>query len=178
MRTPNVVVSGTPGVGKTTFCEELSQSLGDAFIHINVAKDIEAEKLYSVFDDTLHCSVFDDAKVNEYVEELVESRPQGGLIIDFHSVDFMSPHCVDRGIVLRANTDVLYDRLLARGYSEEKVRGNVEAEIFEVCLNEVRSLLEIDEPRDERFKLLQLLNNNVDDLECNVQASVEFVNAC
>ena len=46
--------------------------------------------------------------------------------------------------MLRAKTDVLFDRLTERGYSEKKRGENLEAEIMQVVLDEARESYEED----------------------------------
>lgn len=43
-KTPNILVTGTPGTGKTTFCQLLNQSLN--FQYLPVGQLIKENKLY------------------------------------------------------------------------------------------------------------------------------------
>lgn len=62
---PNIVVTGTPGVGKTTMCEQLAQSTGLKHLSINdVVKD---KACHEGWDDELKTWIVDEDKV---------SRPQ------------------------------------------------------------------------------------------------------
>ena len=58
----------------------------------------------------------------------------GGVIVDFHSVDFFPEDWFDLILVLRTDNSVLYERLEQRGYSQKKVQENIEAEIMQVGL--------------------------------------------
>ena len=62
MRTsPNVIVTGTPGVGKTVHCEQLAQDTGLRHLSINqVAKDRDC---FESYDDELKSWVIDEDKV-------------------------------------------------------------------------------------------------------------------
>jgi Predicted nucleotide kinase (related to CMP and AMP kinases) len=62
MRTaPNVIVTGTPGVGKTVHCEQLAQDLGLKHLSVNqVAKDRDC---YEEYDEERKSWVVDDDKV-------------------------------------------------------------------------------------------------------------------
>ena len=55
------------------------------------------------------------------------------VIFEGHLAHFMD---VDSVIVLRCHPDVMKGRLEARGYSEEKVRENIQAEVLDVILFE------------------------------------------
>lgn len=59
--TPNVIITGTPGVGKTVHCEQLAQDTGLRHLSINqVAKDRDCHESY---DDELGSWVIDEDKV-------------------------------------------------------------------------------------------------------------------
>ena len=62
MRTlPNIIVTGTPGVGKTTHCEQLAQSTGLKHLEINkVVKERDCEEGY---DEELKSTIVDEDKV-------------------------------------------------------------------------------------------------------------------
>lgn len=62
MRTsPNVIITGTPGVGKTVHCEQLAQDTGLRYLSINqVAKDRDC---FETYDDELDTWVVDEDKV-------------------------------------------------------------------------------------------------------------------
>ena len=134
---PNILITGTPGTGKSTLstllCHQLNQSLQSLplqFTHIELSKTINQLKLYKEWDYELNCSVFDDDMVNDYLEPLMA---KGGIIIDFHSSDFFPERFFDFVFILRTDNTILYDRLTARGYPESKVQLNVECEILETC---------------------------------------------
>ncbi len=46
-RRPNVLVTGTPGVGKTTFCDGLAEASG--LTHLELGKLIREKQLYREF---------------------------------------------------------------------------------------------------------------------------------
>ena len=74
MRTsPNVIITGTPGVGKTVHCEQLAQDTGLRHLSINqVAKD---RGCYDTYDQELQTWIVDEDKVR-VVERLNYPGPQ------------------------------------------------------------------------------------------------------
>jgi len=156
-------VVGTPGVGKTTFCESLATATG--MTHVEVAKAISTWKLYREWDDELNCSIFDKDLVLDHLEADFD---RGNKIFDFHSCDFFPIDSVDCVVVLRAETHVLYDRLKLRNYSDKKIQQNVDCEIFQVLLDEAR------ETFDEAI-VVELSSNTLDDLERNVEDITEKI---
>jgi adenylate kinase len=63
MRTcPNIIITGTPGVGKTVHCEQLAQDTGLRHLSINqIAKD---RGCYDTYDEELKTWVVDEDKVS------------------------------------------------------------------------------------------------------------------
>lgn len=64
MRTqPNIIVTGTPGVGKTTHCETLAQNTGLKHLSIN---DIVKERgCHDGFDEVFKSWIVDEDKVRQ-----------------------------------------------------------------------------------------------------------------
>lgn len=164
-RRPNILVTGTPGVGKTTFSQQLAEDLD--FEHINVAKLISDESLYQEWDDELNCSIFDEERVADRLEELLAP---GGKVVDFHSCGFMHPSWFGLVFVLRAETHVLYDRLAERKYTEKKIQENVQSEIFQVLLEEA-----VETFGEE--KVTELQSNTMDDLTANLAKAAQQLEA-
>ncbi|MCK4475667.1 MAG: adenylate kinase family protein [Methanophagales archaeon] len=132
-------ITGTPGTGKTSVCK--SKALGLEFMDLN--KVIEEKGFYTGVDNERGCFIADLDKLKEYVkEEKEEKRGQkkGGnllMVIESHLAHFLEP---DVAIVLRANPLLLADRLKKRGFSVQKIRENVEAEMLDVILAEAVEL--------------------------------------
>lgn len=59
--TPNVLVTGTPGTGKTTFSGMLAEAVG--FRHINVGDWVKERQLHTGWDDEHQCFTLDEDKV-------------------------------------------------------------------------------------------------------------------
>jgi adenylate kinase len=58
---PNIIITGTPGVGKTTHCESLAERTGLRHISVNqVVKDKECHEGWS---DEFHSFMVDEDKV-------------------------------------------------------------------------------------------------------------------
>lgn len=95
---------------------------------------------------------------------MVESAAEEGvgLVVDFHSCEIFPERWFDLVLVLRANTDVLYDRLVARKYNEKKRSENVECEIMQVVLQEAK------ESYDENI-VHEVYSNTLEELDANVE---------
>lgn len=74
--------------------------------------------------------------------------------------DFFPERYFDLILVLRASTDVLFDRLVKRGYSDKKRDENMECEIMQVVLSEAR------ESYPEEL-VHEVQSNTIEDMESN-----------
>lgn len=146
MRTlPNIIITGTPGVGKTTTCTQLlslaSQSSPPLTLqHLSINDLVKDRTCHTGFDNELQTLIVDEDRLMDEVEkEISDGDEPGGWIIDWHSTAGFAVRWVDLVVVLRCDeTSVLYDRLKTRGYRDEKVQENMDAEIFGVVSEEAR----------------------------------------
>jgi SpoVK/Ycf46/Vps4 family AAA+-type ATPase len=58
---PNIMITGTPGTGKTSLCKQLAKETG--FRHINVGDCVKEKNLHSGWDEEFECFIIDDDKV-------------------------------------------------------------------------------------------------------------------
>lgn len=168
-RLPNIVITGTPGVGKTSLAMLLTDNINEQiegnkkYTYINVGKLILDKKLYDNWNQEFDVPEFNEDKTLDELEPLLKD---GGAIIDFHSAYFLPEDLVDIVVLLRCNNTILYDRLKARGYQERKIKENIECEIMEVTADDVK----------ENFKqeiILELPNEKVEDMGKNIEAIIE-----
>ena len=159
---PNILITGTPGVGKTSFAvllqERLKESKGLDFKNINIGKLVNEKKLYKNWNKEFDVPEFDDDMVNDELEPILN---EGGVILDFHSSGFLPEDSINFVVLLRCNNTELYDRLAARGYSEKKITENIDCEIMEVTSEEVRESYKQD-------IILELKSEKIEDMENNL----------
>ncbi len=140
-------ITGTPGTGKDTISKILSKKLGFKLIDLNkLAKERGFIKGY---DEKRKCDIVDIGKVNKEIKKFRKS-----LIIQSH---YSHELCSDLVIVLRTDTKELRKRLEKRKWPEEKIKENLEAEIFEICkdeaLQKTKKVFEIDTTSESSDKL-------------------------
>ena len=58
---PNILVTGTPGTGKTSLCETIASATG--YNHINVGAWVKDKGLHSGWDEEFQCHTLDEDKV-------------------------------------------------------------------------------------------------------------------
>ncbi|KAI3522801.1 hypothetical protein L1887_00851 [Cichorium endivia] len=160
---PNILVTGTPGTGKTTTSAALAEATH--LRHINIGDLVKDKKLHDGWDDQLDCYVINEDLVCDELEEIMEG---GGNIVDHHGCDFFPERWFDRVVVLQTENSILYDRLSKRGYTGAKLTNNIECEIFQVLLEEAK-----DSYQEEI--VVAMKSDSVDDMNRNVAAITEWV---
>ena len=58
---PNVLVTGTPGTGKSTTCEQIAEATGLQYVDIGGL--VKSQELHSGWDDEYSCYIIDEDKV-------------------------------------------------------------------------------------------------------------------
>ncbi|OAA77445.1 POS9-activating factor FAP7 [Akanthomyces lecanii RCEF 1005] len=155
-QSPNIIITGTPGVGKTTHCDGLADKLG--LRHISVNQVVKDKDCHEGWDEDFQSWIVDEDKLLDAIEDEVK---QGGCLIDWHACDLFPRSWIDLVVVLRVDSTTLYDRLKARNYAEAKLQENLDSEIMEVLLQEAR-----DSYDDEI--VIELTSNTSDEMETNV----------
>nr|POE56778.1 adenylate kinase isoenzyme 6 like hbr1 [Quercus suber] len=159
---PNIVVTGTPGVGKTTTCEDLAQKTGLRHLNINeVVKQHNIGETSSDAEDP-HTKIVDEDRLLDVIENELE---EGGQIIDWHACDLFPPSQIDLVVVLRCENGMLYDRLKVRGYGGKKLEENLDCEIMEVLLQEAREAYEPEIVVELRSEKTEDIDSNVERIE-------------
>ncbi|KAM1002630.1 hypothetical protein EV1_002951 [Malus domestica] len=160
---PNILVTGTPGTGKTTTSSALAEAT--QLRHINVGDLVKAKNLHDGWDDELDCYVINEDLVCDELEDTME---EGGNIVDYHGCDFFPERWFDLVVVLQTDNTVLYDRLTRRGYSNLKLSNNIECEIFQTLLEEAKESY----PQDI---VIPLKSDSIQDISTNLTTLTDWV---
>lgn len=131
-----LIVSGTPGTGKTTISNNISNYIEAKVISLNELAI--SENLIAKYDAKRETSVVNNKKLINFLIELIEEYEKEDpefLIIESHFSDIVPEQYIDFVIILRCDPDELHDRLKRRGYKREKIRENVQSEILGNCVN-------------------------------------------
>ncbi|EME81837.1 uncharacterized protein MYCFIDRAFT_211471 [Pseudocercospora fijiensis CIRAD86] len=162
---PNIIITGTPGVGKTTHCEELAQRTGLHHLSINeVVKKHNIGETSNDPDDP-KTKIVDEDRLLDCIENDLE---EGGQIIDWHACDLFPVSLIDLVCVIRCDNKLLYDRLKARGYGEKKLEENMDCEIMEVLLQEARDAY------DEQI-VVEMKSETTEDVDSNVERIEKWI---
>lgn len=127
-----IIITGTPGVGKTTLAKWLAKKLSWEKIDLH---DYYSE-ISNSFDKKKDCY---DINLKKLANIVRKKRKSNNLIIDSHIAHLLPKSLIDVCIVLTcSNLKKLEKRLKKRKYSIKKIRENLDSEIFQVCLMEAK----------------------------------------
>lgn len=161
----NVLICGTPGTGKSKIVEKIKKEL-PSFQFINVSRYAIENDLIGEYDVELASQVL---KEDVLIDKLLDLMKKQGLnFIESIHADLFEDHEIDVVFVIRAKTEVLYDRLKKRNYSDAKIENNMQAEIFQVIFDEVKETF-------DESKVHELQNNNLSDLDHNINCIVKTI---
>lgn len=129
-----IVITGTPGVGKTASAKALTSRLNATYIGINEL--VIDENLVAELDEDRGTVVADMARLSERVDELLDHADRDQVIDGHYAHDVVRTGRATHVFVLRRHPDELRTILANRGYNEDKIHENVNSEILDVCLTE------------------------------------------
>ncbi len=127
-----IIVTGTPGVGKTTISKLLASKLNAEII--NMGDLIKREGLFIGVDGERDSLIADEGRLSKRIKEIIVGC-KGTIIIEGHfAVHVTPPEMTDIVFVLRKDPEELKRTLEKRGFKGKKLWENIEAEILDVCL--------------------------------------------
>lgn len=127
-----ILITGTPGVGKTAVASLLVSKM-DA-IHIDIAELVKKENLISGFDKARGTLIADTDRVSKRVRKIVEDSKKDAIVDGHYAVDVVPSIDTHIVLVLRRDPDELKKLLEDYGFEERKLWENLAAEILDVCL--------------------------------------------
>lgn len=124
-----IAITGTPGTGKSTVASIMS----DFYPVLHLNEIVKSEGFYSGIDEQRGSLEVEMEALEVYLQNLIASSHD--LIIEGHIAHLLQID-YDMVIVLRCMPSILYDRLRAKGFNEDKIRENIEAEALDLILVE------------------------------------------
>jgi len=151
-----IIVTGSVGTGKTTLSKKLAKKLNFSYLDVN--ETIKEYNIAEGYDKKRKTKIVDVKKLNNalikeisIIKNSLNKKPiskksskklnkkiKDGVIIDSHLSHYLPKKYVDLCIVTKCDLKILKKRLKRKKYSESKIRENLDAEIFDICLNEAK----------------------------------------
>ncbi|GMM37938.1 nucleoside-triphosphatase [Saccharomycopsis crataegensis] len=161
---PNIIITGTPGCGKTSHAALLAQQLSQ-LKHISISEYAKENNCIDGHDQVRDSDIVDEDKLLDALEPELE---KGGVIVDWHVCEVFPERLIDLVIVLRCDNSILFSRLSKRGYKENKIQENLDVEIMDILIQEAR-----DSYKSE--VVIELRSDDVDQIEENVARISQWV---
>ncbi|MGQ9513535.1 MAG: adenylate kinase family protein [Thermoproteota archaeon] len=133
-----LVITGTPGTGKSTASEMLAASM--SWRHIDVGKLASRKRLFKGYDRKRKIPIVDLRRIKAEVLSSAESTRSKVILDGSYSHLILPRKFVMAVIVLRCYPTLLASRLRKKRWSEQKIRENVQSEILGVCESEALML--------------------------------------
>jgi len=153
-----IIITGTPGTGKTFLAKRLGRLLN--YSVIGGAVLIKKFRLAERFDRKRKTYLVDEKKFARAAQQEIKKAHRAnlqGIIIESHLSHEIPSQSVGLCLVTMCDVKVLHARLKQRKYGKEKIKENLEAEIFQVCLEEARA----NHHRVAVINTTQRINNTV-----------------
>ena len=110
--------------------------------YLDVNKIISKYKLSEGYDKKRKTKIIDTDELNKKlileIKNLKYNEKYSGIIIDSHLSHYLSRKYVDFCIVTKCDIKELNKRLKKKKFYQSKIKENIEAEIFDICLNEAK----------------------------------------
>lgn len=126
-----IIISGTPGTGKSTIMDLLSKRLNMEKLH--VSSFLIDNKVFLEYDSVHQSYIIDEEKAIQLLNSYIKGK---NIVVETIYPSLIST--ADKVIVLRKDPRVLYEELKRRGWNEIKVAENVMAEILGVISSEAK----------------------------------------
>ena len=125
-----IVVTGTPGTGKTAVSKQLAHQI-DAY-YISLTQFVVDKRLNHTIDRRRGTRVVNLERTKARLRKVL-SNEKRMTVVDTHIPDAVPRELVRSVIVLRCHPRVLELRLHRKGWSGSKIRENLLAEILDSC---------------------------------------------
>ena len=134
-----IIVTGTPGVGKTTIAKQLATTLNAHYI--GITELVKQKNLTTEFDKKRDTHIADTKKLTQHIQTILAETNKTAIIDGHYAVDVVPKTQVNTVFVLRRDPQQLKKVLEKRGYNPKKLWENIAAELLDTCLIDAITLI-------------------------------------
>ena len=125
-----IVITGTPGTGKTTVSRQLADQIGASYLPLTQL--VIDKRLHEAIDHRRRTRIVDLRRTRAFLANSL-STDRKLMVIDSHIPDAIPREYVRKILVLRCHARILEARLRRKGWGPLKIKENVLAEILDSC---------------------------------------------
>lgn len=158
-----IIITGTPGTGKTTIAKLLSKRLVGIYVSVG---NITRNGYFLGVDIKRSSLIADLAKLRQFLEEMM-LKTRKLIIIDSILPDIVSPENVLLVVVLTTAIEELYKRLNKKGFTASKIKENIDAELCKICAQDtidvygLERVFEIDTTDTAASEIINIIVNEI-----------------
>ncbi|MGC9133016.1 MAG: AAA family ATPase [Nanopusillaceae archaeon] len=157
-----ICITGIPGSGKSTIAKELSKRINAELI--DISDFVIKNKLYEEYDDVYQTYIVDENKLFGKIDEYIKSKENTDIIID-GNFSHLYDKC-DICIVIKADPNIIHERLKNRNYPYHKIFENIWSMNLEVIEDEIEN---------ENKEYYVFFNNNLEDINKIVEGIIKII---
>lgn len=134
-----ILITGTPGSGKTSISKELSKLLKLPYFDVKVIIKNNPTTIDKIEDGEMI--------INSKLKKVLQKELPENCVFETHLIEYCS--LPDLYIILRTKPSVLKKRLILRKYSKQKIMDNLEVEILDYFTQAIKpnNVIEFDTSR-------------------------------
>ncbi len=163
----SIVITGTPGVGKTTISKIIAKKVEG--IHIDCGKVAINNGMIQEYNKKNMTHTIDERSLSKRLKEIIIQHDS--IILEGHFIPKISEFSPELVFVLRCHPRKLINRLEKKKYSKRKIAENVASELLDFCLKDAillfgkNKIFEIDNsmnrPNQTASMILKILASNI-----------------
>ena len=145
-----VLVTGTPGTGKTTNARKIAYALKLPYANVTTIINTNPQVVEKIEKNV--------RIIKPSLKKVLEKKLPKSFVIDTHLIEYIPD--VDVIVILRCEPGELKKRLTKRNYSKNKIRENLEVEILDYFTQKTgnkKKVIEVDTSKrssDENVKIV------------------------
>ena len=131
-----IIITGTPGTGKTILSELICKELNCKLFKTN--KFIVDNEFFDEWDEGRDTPIIHYEKIKDFFLNFIRALPEDTrVIVEGHYFEFISKKLVNEIIILRTYPSILQERLVNREFKTPKINENVQSEILGTIMGNI-----------------------------------------